>query len=312
MVSQNDFFVTKNYSFKKDIYDIYQSYSKYVSKLSIANDTRDWRLKHIRGFLLFVSKNNIKIKNIKPLNIYNYMMEIENKSLKTKEHRAVCIRLFIDYLYNEKIISYNGKSVFPIIKCYKESSMISTYNDEEITKVINAVDVKKKNGKRDLAIILLFARLGLRPRDVMNLKMDEISWKDNSVKIIQSKNNWINILPINNEIRYALLDYIKNERPSSKSVYVFLKDSDSIYGHHLFYNVVDKYFKKANINIKNKRHGPYALRHSIGTSLLKDNNSINNISNILGHQSTENSRAYLKVDINSLKKISLGVPKWKN
>lgn len=312
MFSQNNFFVTKNYKLKEDIYNEYVNYSNYVSKLLLTNNTLEWRLKHIRDFLHYLSCNNIKLKDLKITNIYDYMQTLEKKSLKTREHRAVCIRLFLNYLYSKKITNFDGKDVFPKIKCYKESSTISYYSKDEIIALINSVDIKEKNGKRDFIILLLFSKLGLRLNDVRKLRLDEISWKDNTIKIVQSKNNWINVLPFDNDIRYALIEYIKYERSISNLPYVFLKDENSIYNYHLFYDVVNKYFIKAKIDTQNKRHGPHSLRHSLGTSLMNDNNSIYEISNILGHSCVEDTKPYIKTNINELKKISLEVPTWKN
>lgn len=304
--------VTKNYSYTDDIYMIYKKYSSYVSKLQLKLDTKEWRLKHIRGFLYYISQKKIKFEEIKISDVYDYMNSISSYSSRTKEHRAVCIRMLFNWAYKIKKSKFKGNNIFPKIKCHKESKLISYYSNKDITKVINSVNINVSNGKRDLIIILLFARLGLRPRDVKNLKFENISWKDNTLYIRQSKTNKLNVLPMSEEIRYALIDYIKSERVESDLTYVFLKNKNETYNDHLFYVVVNKYFIKSGININNKKHGPYAFRHSLGTSLLNDSVGIFEISNILGHANIDDAKAYVKVDYNNLKKISLEVPLWEN
>lgn len=304
--------VTKVYSYNKDTYLIYMKYKDYVYNLDLSNDTKDWRCKHIRPLLSFIDDNNIKIKNIVSENVYDYMITINDYSARTKEHRAICIRLFLNYLNENNIIKISGNDVFSKIKCYKETNIPSYYTNEEINKIINSVDIKKENGKRDLAILLIFSNLGLRPRDVRFLKFESIYWDENVFKILQNKTNYVNILPINNDIRYALLDYIKNERPDSNFEYVFI-DKDGIpYNDHFYYNVVNKYLKISGININERRHGPYLFRHSLAKETLNNGNGINVIANILGHSKTNDAKYYTKIDIKELKKIPLEVPKCKN
>lgn len=300
--------VTKKYGYKKEIYSVYIDYAKYISKINISVDTQEWRLKHIRGFLLFIKSK--KIENIQPSNVYDYFRSIEHLSIKTREHRAVCLRLFLNYLYDNQYIKFNGREIFPKIKCSKETIVPSYYTDEEIKLIINSVNDQVPNGKRDLAIILLFAKFGLRPRDVKNLEFKNISWNDNTLKIVQSKTNWINILPIDNDVRYALLDYIKNERPISELDYIFLKNNYEKYNDHFYYNIVNKYIKLSGVNTLSRKQGPYIFRHSKAISLLKDGNGINTIANILGHSATDNAKAYLKLNYKDLKKTSLEVPTW--
>lgn len=311
MSSQN-YKVTRNYSYTKDIYIIYTKYKEYISRLFLTDDTVDWRLKHIRGFLYYLDTNKIKIKNITSINVYDYMNNLNNIAIRTREHRAVCIRLFLNYLHDNNLIKITGNQIFPEIKCYKESTMPSYYTNEELDKIINSVDIRKPNGKRDLAILLLFLKFGLRPRDVRLLKLDNIYWHENKIKIIQSKTNYVNILPLDNDTRYALLDYLKNERIISPSEYLFINENGEIYNDHFYYNLVNDYLEIANIKIRNRRHGTYIFRHSLAKQLLDNDNGINVIADVLGHSYMEDAKHYTKLNYKELKKISLEVPTCKN
>lgn len=313
MVSQNNAGRYRGkYVFTGNLNKKYKDYAGYLNTLNITEDTKEWRLKHIRGFLYYLEKNNIKLRNMKPNDIYSYMVSISHLKARTKEHRAVCLRFFLNWLNDNGTISFTGSRILPKIKCNKQENIISYYNDEEITKILNSVNIKEFHGKRDLAIMLLFSRFGLRQRDVKMLKLENIKWNESKIIIVQSKNNVINNYPLTDEIIYALLDYIKNERPKSDLPYVFLKDNNNIYNDHFYYNLVNKYFKKAKIDITNKKHGTNSFRHSIATSLIKDGNSIYVTSSVLGHQNINDTTIYAKVDIQQLKKIPLEVPLWKN
>lgn len=311
MISQT-YFVTKNYSYSKEIFTIYTSYSKYIKKLDISDDTQKWRLKHLRGFLKYLDDKKISIENIVPTDVYNYILTLDGFSDRTIEHRTVCVRAFLNYLNERKKAKISGDDVLPKIKCKKESKVVNYYTDEEIAKIINKIDNKTDKGKRDLAIILLFAKLALRPRDVRDLKFENINWNENKIILTQSKTSWMLVLPIDNDIKYSLLDYIKNVRPKSELKNIFLKNEKEIFNDHFYYNVVDRAISNAGIELNGRKHGPYIFRHSCAKALLDDGNSINSISNVLGHTTTASTKVYLKIDFKELKKISLEVPTCKN
>lgn len=311
-MSQNKYFVTKTFSYNKKVFTIYSNYKQYLSKINLSSETQDWRLKHIRGFLKLVDDKNAQLKNISSEFVYDYMMSIQNLSVKSREHRAVCIRLFLNYLYENGYSRIKGNVVFPKIKNIKESTLPSYYTIDEISKMISIVNIKEKNGKRDLCVLLLFSKLGLRVNDVRNLKFENILWNSNEIQIVQSKTNWLNVLPMDNTIRYALIDYLKNDRPKSNSNYIFINNNGEIYDDHIFYNIVRKYLINSGINTTGKRKGPHSIRHSLAKSILDDNNGINTVSNLLGHTSTNSTKIYLKLNYKELKKISLEVPKWEN
>lgn len=311
-MSQNNFFVTNKYSYSKKIYTVYDCYKQYLLKSNLSDETVDWRLKHIRGFLMELDKQNIGLNNITSEIVYDYMMSIQNLSAKTREHRAVCIRLFLNYLSENGFSVINGNKIFPKIKTIKESILPSYYTVDEISKMISSVNRKEENGKRDLCILLLFSKLGLRTNDVRNIKFENIDWQNNEIQIVQTKTNWLNILPMDNTIRYALIDYIKNDRPKFDSENIFINKKGEIYDDHIFYNIINKYLKKGNVNTFGKRKGPHSIRHSLAKATLDDNNGINIVSNILGHTSTKSTKVYLKLNFKELKKISLEVPIWKN
>lgn len=312
MISQNNMKNTTNsYGFSKEYLKEYINYSNYLVGLDLAPETIDWRLKHIRGFLKKLEEDNIKFSKLQAIHVYDYMNSIYSLSPKTKENRAICIRLFLNFLYQEKKIKIDGNKVLDKIHCPKGSTVVSTYTNEELRRIMDEVDTSTNFGKRDYAILLLFIHYGLRLKDVQYLALKNINWLDNKIIIVQHKDNEINEFPLTREIRYALLDYLKNARNESKSENIFLSKNGTLLSSGAIYNIANKYFKKANISTIHKHSGPHAFRHSLATSLLEEKNGIRVISSILGHDNLETTKVYAKVQMNELKKMSLEVPTWK-
>ena len=102
----------------------------------------------------------------------------------------------------------------------------------------------------------------------------------------------------------------KNERGNINLPYIFLTNKNKQISSGELFNIVNKYFKKANINTYGKHHGAHSLRHSLSVSLLSNGIGIGDISKVLGHNQIETTKEYLRVDLQQLKKISLEVPKW--
>ena len=100
------------------------------------------------------------------------------------------------------------------------------------------------------------------------------------------------------EFGCALIDYIKNGRPSANTPYLFIKHS-APYGAMALN--VSTYMRRAGIDSTGKRTGSHILRHSLASNLLKANEQLPVISEILGHKSTESTKSYLKVDLDRLR-----------
>lgn len=306
MISQNN-----NDNIRKYWKNLYEYYYLSLDQ-NLKLETKEWRLKHIRGFIDYLISHKIKCKNLKATDVYNYLSKLVDYSPRTIEHRAVCIRFFLDYLNFNKKIKFSGRFILPTIRCNKESKIISYYSNEEIKKILNAVNTEKQNGKLDLIIMSLLVYYGIRTKDVVNLKISNIDWKSNCIIINQSKNNYSNVLPLIDNVKYPILDYLKNERGKFDGDYLLIKNNNIKINEKYVYNKVNYYFKLANINISNKRHGPHSLRHSLGTNMINQGENIYSISKILGHSNINDTEIYSKLDLNKLKIVSLEVPKWED
>ena len=160
---------------------------------------------------------------------------------------------------------------------------------------------------RNYAIILLAARLGLRLSDILNIKLKDIDWKNNKINIVQPKTNNLNILPLSKEVGWAIIDYIKKSRPKCNNEYLFVKMKYP-FDKMIHFQKFNKYFKKANIEIKNNnKKGIHNLRHSLATNMLNYNIPLSIISSTLGDTLETTSNTYLKVDIKNLSKCNLEV-----
>lgn len=197
-----------------------------------------------------------------------------------------------------------------MIKAPKSPTIPSYYTKEELSRLLSAVDITSKSGKKHYLVLSLIIFLGLRISDVLNLKFKHINCSNDEIFLEQIKTKKELLLPLIDEVKIPLIDYIKNERGKCNSDYIIITTIKPYRPYELggLSNIVTYYLNKANIDYDNKRHGFHSLRHSFATNLLKENNDISIISNLLGHNYLTTTNLYLNLDEKNMKKISLEVP----
>ena len=265
--------------------------------------------KDLRIFFKYLMKKNVfRIKRITYDNILNYIFTKDGYSKSTKYNLISNIRCFLRFAYLNKLIDKDFSLSIPKFKINHNNKIPHTiWSSDEISKILSCIDRSSQMGKRNYAIFMLLAHLGLRFSDVKNLKFRDIDWQMNILNITQNKTKKVVTLPLLENVGLALIDYIKNGRPNVNTQYVFLnKKNKKLSDKHCFYNTFRKYLNLANIDISNKKCiGTYSLRHSLATTLLQNRTPLSTISGILGHTDVNNTDIYLKVDTSSLKECCL-------
>lgn len=264
-------------------------------------------------FEMYLNSIGKTFKNFNKENVYDYFSECSKLSwsLLYQDKNKFNVKSFLNWAYQTKNTKISGDMILPKIIWHRNAKIRTYYTKEEITKLLDAIDIKTNQGKEDCLIISLICYLGLRISDVVNLKLSNINFNNNTISIIQYKTNNKLILPLIDKVKYSLLDYLKNVRPTDSNLdYIFITQKIP-YKHHIeiakHNYIVKKYLIKADIDIKNRKHGFHSLRHSFSTLLLNENVSLYSISSILGHQDIKTTMMYLDIDTSKLKDLALEV-----
>lgn len=295
-----------------EIYYLIQK--EFVNKLDVSIKSKQRKLWIIANFLNYLHNNSIyELKFLKIVNVSNYIDSISN------QYATTTIRIFkttlretLNWLYKENIISFNGRQAFPLIRKDIRHKLLSTYTEEEIKKILEVIDNTTKNGKCIFLVISLLAYYGLRVGDIINLKYNNFDFENNVIKLFQQKTCKELILPLIDEVKFPLLDYLKNGRHDSIDKEYILS---TMYAPYTKFNntssihrMVTKSMELAGINFENKHHGAHALRHSLATNMINNNAPISAISNVLGHSSTKTTEIYITKDTTHLSELTLEVP----
>jgi len=304
--------VSKQYDFGGKIGKIILNYFDHLKFKGYASKTLEAKKIYLLRFLDHLKANNIfSLKTLESQHILQFINSLGIYSKSTIHNMFSTLRGFFKYLYQSEILSIDFSYIIPKSGYKKDSKLPTTYTQKEVKKLLKSVDRANSKGKRDFAMILLAARLGLRASDICRLKFENINWEQNNIRIKQTKTAKIVELPLLTEVGNAIIDYLKYGRPESDLPYIFICLGQP-YGklkEPTLHSIVSFYFRRAKINnLDKKKHGPHALRHSLAYSLLEQKTPLPVISEVLGHSSTESTRTYLRIDLNSLNQCSLEVP----
>lgn len=267
---------------------------------------------NLSRFMNYCNEKGIgSIKDINLVVILRFISELDCRK-ETPVYVAIStLRGFIKYAFEQKLLSTDYSVKIPKCKSVIQPKLPSTYSKEEIEKLISTVERSSPIGKRNYAIILIAARLGLRASDISKLKFENLHWNTCTIEIKQFKTGKELVLPLLPDVGNAIIDYLRYGRPKSAEPYVLLTERPP-YGHfttsNIVTHVVQRAFINAGIDIKGKRFGPHSLRHSLGFRMLEQSTVLPVISEVLGHESTKSTRYYLRIDIKSMRQCMLDIP----
>ena len=245
--------------------------------------------------------------------IEDYFSLTCHNSLSLRHNNANHLRQLFHYLYDFGITE-KDHALFVLKDQYRnECKVPTTYSEEEISRMIAAVDRSSAVGKRDYLVLLLAAEYGWRAGDIVNFRFDQIDWNKNTISFEQSKTDISVEFPLLASVGNAIIAYLKNGRPDSAAPEIIVASKGCTRGLPLatptIHSIVSRYMQAAHVtHWQEKKHGPHSLRHSLATNLLKKNVSMPVISTVLGHQRTETTKIYLKVDVESLSRCALPIP----
>ena len=211
------------------------------------------------------------------------------------------LRIIFEYLYESGFVKNNLTYLLlnPSRHKIHTSSFLTQQEELALRSNFSSMTIRNK------AIILLAMNLGLRASDICNLKLTDIDWKNDKIKIVQIKTKIPLILPLSAEVGNAIMEYILKERPQNNSINnVFLRSQAPFKQLSGIYMLIRKELIKINLP-QGKPEGSHVLRKTMVYKLLKQKVQHQVITDILGHKSKETDKYYYTMEHDILKECSL-------
>ncbi|MDC3040623.1 site-specific tyrosine recombinase XerD [Flavobacteriaceae bacterium] len=240
--------------------------------------------------------------NCRPETVKNYLYNnLSNKKSRSQARSISAIKSYFNYLIFE---GYIKKSPISDIESPKlEKKLPEVLTELEIEKLIKSFDMQQNFGQRNRTIIEVLYGTGIRVSELVNLKLSNIFFKENIIKII-GKGNKERFVPLgriaSNEIRKYLKIRDNSIIDSKFSDIVFLNRYGRGLTRSMIFKIISDSYKRIGLD---KKISPHTLRHSFATHLLKNGADLRTIQIILGHESITTTEIYTHLDTYHLDEV---------
>lgn len=221
---------------------------------------------------------------------------------------TTALRSFLQYARYRGNVKLDLAAVVPIVPNWSRSSIPRAIGRDAVRQLLASIDRSTVVGRRDYAILLLLARLGLRSSEVAFLELDAIDWKAGQLSV-RGKGGQRSYLPLPVEVGQAIAAYLRHGRPHSSSRRVFLRARAPVCGFQGaggVGSVVRHRLQRAGVDAPT--NGTHQFRHGLATEMLRQGASLGEIGELLGHHSPETTKIYTKVDLKALRTLALPWP----
>ena len=219
---------------------------------------------------------------------------------------TTALRSFLRYLAYSDGNLPDLASCVPAVANWSMTSLPSAISADQVDQLLAGMDRRSALGRRDYAILLLLARLGLRSSEVAFLELDDIDWNTGTLHI-RTKGGKRIAFPLSQAIGEAIADYLRHGRPRSDSRRLFLRarapNSGFRYGRSVG-SVVRNALRRTGA----PSCGTHQFRHGLATAMLRQGVSLDMIGDLLGHRHPDTTRIYARVDLEALRTLSLPWP----
>ena len=227
--------------------------------------------------------------------------------IKRAKLMTSALRSFLNYARYRGEVVLDLAAAVPIVANWSMTSIPRAISADQVHQLLTSIDRCTAMGRRDYAILLLLARLGLRSGEVAFLELDEIDWNTGTLSVC-GKSGVRNTFPLPIEVGEAIAAYLRDGRPSSVSRRVFLRARAPVCGFRNASGVgsiVRHALLRAGVNAPT--HGAHQFRHGLATEMLRQGASLGEIGDVLGHRHPQTTKIYIQVDLEALRTLA---PPW--
>ena len=215
------------------------------------------------------------------------------------------LRSFLSFLCQRGDVDLHLAGAVPRVADWRLSSLPKALPTADVERVLEACPRSTVTERRNYAVLLLLARLGLRAGEVVGLTLDDIDW-DTAELTVRGKGGRRDRLPLPREVGKALVDYLRDGRPHPcSSRRVFLRARAPYRGFSssvAICTIVRDALERAGVD--SPRKGAHLFRHSLAMRILREGGSLSEIGEVLRHRLVDTTAIYAKVDLVRLRELA--------
>lgn len=273
--------------------------------------TRWHYLHYVRQFLHGVTPNDARYdpSRLKPGDIIRFIVrEKDQRKIASLKGLLTALRSFFRFLRMRGWAGPELAVAVPAVPDWKLASLPRYLTKDQLRKLLAAFDRTTANGRRDYAVTLCLARLGLRSQEVARLTLEDIDWRAGTLRITAGKTRRVDTFPLPRAVGRAIVAYLRNGRPPTRERRLFVCHHLAIgapLGSTVVGAIVSRGCKRAGLTAR----GAHILRHTVATHLIQRGQSIKAVADFLRHRSIDTAGIYAKVNLPMLREAALPWPK---
>jgi integrase/recombinase XerD len=283
----------------------YEQYLHCQRGLSERTIFHAWRIAD--RFLQFRFGEIDDISRITANDIVSFMQEVTGRRQPPRDKTLSShLRSFFRYLFKAGKTTVNLALGIPSVAQRFAARLPRHLTAEEIEKLLESVKAETTTGRRNHAMVLLIARLGLRAAEVVKIQIGDIDWRAGEL-LVRGKGQLHDRLPLPPDVGEALAEYIRLDRRSSSSRALFVKKRPphvAFKDGQVLNNILRRAYARTGLKPPVPYVGSHILRHSLATALVRRGASLEEIGDMLRHRSRASTMIYAKLDVDGLRTIA--------
>jgi len=231
---------------------------------------------------------------------------------KTRDRSSECVRLlatslrsFLRFLHVKGDLRHDLTAAIPTVRRWSQAGVPRKLTPEEVGRVLDTPNRASPTGRRDRAILLLLARLGLRASEVIALELGDIRWRTGEI-LIRGKGGRQDLLPLPRDVGVALARYLRLDRGARPKARVFLRTYAPrvpLTGPGSIGHIVRRTMAQAGVE-RPKQIAAHLFRHTLASRMLQQGADLREISEVLRHRAPSSTEIYAKIDLRSLQEVA--------
>jgi site-specific recombinase XerD len=264
----------------------------------------------VRSFLKErFGRKALRLKQLRAQDLHSFILcEIQRVSRSHGKGVVTALRSFLRFLLQRGAIQTDLARTLPGVANWRLSHLPKSLPAAQVERLLASCDRRTPTGKRDYAVLLLLARLGLRGGEVLAMTLEDLDWERGEM-VVRGKGQRLERLPLPADVGAALACYLCDVRPACATRRVFIRIIAPLQGLAspvAICSIVRRALRRAGLDPEFK--GAHLLRHSLATDLLRRGASLGEIGQLLRHRQPTTTQIYAKVDIAALRGIALPWP----
>jgi integrase/recombinase XerD len=251
----------------------------------------------------------LELDRLHPGDVRDFLLaRVRCMAPKRAQFMGTALRSFLRYLFVRGEIRSDLALAVPTVRQWRASSVPRHIPPRDVERLLRACDLSSATGRRDHAILLLLARLGLRACEVLALELGDLRWRDGEI-VVRGKGLIRDRLPLLPDVGKAIALYLRRDRPpcGSRRVFICSRAPRRGFGHPATVStIVARALAKAGVAAPMR--GAHLLRHSLATAMVRQGASLAEIGQVLRHRSPNTTEIYAKLDFDALRDVAMPWP----